>query len=77
MPTIAEIFGYYIRMFFDDHNPPHIHVYKKHDCVAILEINTGNPLQGDLKAKDKALLKGWVLDNKSYLMDTWNSYQLD
>jgi hypothetical protein len=26
MPIISVFFGIVIRMFYDDHNPPHIHV---------------------------------------------------
>lgn len=77
MPTIAEIFGFYIRIFFDDHNPPHIHVYKKHDCLALLKIENGEILQGKLNPKEKALLKDWVLTNKNYLMKLWDQYQID
>ena len=25
MPTISVFFGIVIKMFFDDHNPPHVH----------------------------------------------------
>lgn len=25
MPTISVFFGIVIRMYFDDHNPPHLH----------------------------------------------------
>jgi len=27
MPTISEFFGILIRMYYDDHNPPHFHVF--------------------------------------------------
>ncbi|MEK9497835.1 DUF4160 domain-containing protein [Photorhabdus sp. P32] len=27
MPTISEFFGILIRMYDDDHNPPHFHAY--------------------------------------------------
>ncbi|WP_407635395.1 DUF4160 domain-containing protein [Marinobacter nauticus] len=27
MPTISEFFGILIRMYYDDHNPPHFHAY--------------------------------------------------
>ncbi|HAP66337.1 MAG TPA: hypothetical protein DCQ99_00640 [Nitrospinae bacterium] len=26
MPVIAAFFGIIVRMFYDDHNPPHIHL---------------------------------------------------
>jgi hypothetical protein len=27
MPEISRFFGIVIRMYFDDHNPPHIHAF--------------------------------------------------
>ena len=27
MPTISEFFGILIRMYYDDHSPPHFHAY--------------------------------------------------
>jgi len=34
LPTISQFFGILIRMFFDDHPPPHFHaVYNEHKAV--------------------------------------------
>jgi len=39
MPIIASFFGIYVRMYFDDHAPPHFHVeYQGHEAyVAIAD----------------------------------------
>lgn len=39
MPIIASFFGIYVRMYFADHGPPHIHVeYQGHEAlVAIVD----------------------------------------
>lgn len=45
MPIIASFFGIYVRMYFADHGPPHIHVeYQGHE--ALLTIADGAILQG-------------------------------
>ena len=34
MPEISRFYGIVIKMFFDDHNPPHFHAqYSGHEAV--------------------------------------------
>jgi hypothetical protein len=44
MPTISEFFGILIRMYWDDHPPPHFHaLYGKHEAqynIATLDTST-------------------------------------
>lgn len=43
MPEISRFFGIIIRMFFNDHVPPHFHaVYGEHETL--IEIETLNVL---------------------------------
>jgi hypothetical protein len=47
MPTISEFFGILIRMYYDDHNPPHFHAYYGgHE--AIISIETLEIMEGSL-----------------------------
>jgi len=39
MPEISRFFGIVIKMFFDDHNPPHFHAEYGGD-VALIDIRT-------------------------------------
>ena len=50
MPIISTFFGIVIRMFYDDHNPPHIHV-EYQSKKALLDFR-GNILKGDLAIAD-------------------------
>lgn len=55
MPTISEFFGILIRMYYDDHNPPHFHAYySKHE--AIIAIDTLEIMDGSLRKRAKALV---------------------
>jgi hypothetical protein len=43
--VISSFFGIYVRMYFDDHPPPHVHVeYQGHE--AFVAIQTGDVLEG-------------------------------
>ena len=38
MPEISRFYGIVIKMFFDDHNPPHFHAeYAEHSAVFAIE----------------------------------------
>jgi hypothetical protein len=45
MPTISEFFGILIRMYWDDHPPPHFHaIYAEHEAqynIATLDVIQG------------------------------------
>ena len=47
MPVISSFFGIYVRMYFADHGPPHVHIeYQGHEAlVAILD---GKVIEGEL-----------------------------
>ena len=49
MPEISRFFGIVIRMFFDEHNPPHIHAeYQGRKAVFDL---AGNVMRGNLESR--------------------------
>ena len=50
MPIISTFFGIMIRMFFDDHTPPHFHAeyqgdfrFPRKDCTRINPLSDGPP----------------------------------
>ena len=70
MPIISSFFGIYIRMYFDDHAPPHIHAeYQGH--TALIAIANGELINGHLPSKAARLVKEWCLDHQSELMTNW------
>lgn len=59
MSEISRFFGIIIRMFFDDHDPPHIHV-EYQGCKAIFDFN-GNLINGNLNSKTATrLVREWI-----------------
>ena len=56
MPIISSFFGIYVRMYFADHAPPHVHVeYQGHE--ALIAIKDGMIVEGELPKRALALVK--------------------
>ena len=74
MPVISYFFGIYIRMYHNDHAPPHFHVeYQGHE--AFVSIATGDVIDGELPKKARQLVKDWCLTHQSALLDNWQLAQ--
>ena len=52
MPEISRFFGIVIKMFFDDHNPPHFHAEYSGD-VALIDIRYYHRPKRGPKSPDK------------------------
>ena len=71
MPIISIFFGIVIRMYHDDHPPPHFHAAYQ-GFEAFVAISTGDILQGMLPKKAARLVKQWALDHQQELMANWS-----
>ena len=70
MPIVSSFFGIIVRMFYDDHNPPHIHV-EYQGKTAVLDFQ-GNVLKGALDSRTALrLLREWIDRHFSELGDDW------
>lgn len=70
MPVISRFWGIVIRMFYDDHNPPHIHV--EHQGNKALFDFKGNMIKGDLKSGTaQKLVRKWIALRKTELEEDW------
>ena len=70
MPTISQFFGIFIRMYFDDHPPPHFHaIYGREE--AILAIDTLAVLEGRLPRRALSLVLEWANLHRAELSDNW------
>lgn len=75
MPIISTFFGIYVRMYFADHGPPHIHVeYQGRE--ALIDITSGEVLAGSLPSRALALVKQWRVDHAAELAQNWARAQL-
>ncbi len=72
MPVISYFFGIYIRMYHDDHNPPHFHVeYQGHQ--ALMAIEGGELIAGTLPNKAVKLVREWAKEHQQELLTDWQS----
>ena len=70
MPIISSFFGIIIRMFYNDHNPPHIHI-EFQGSKALLDFR-GNILRGDLQSKTALkLVREWIDLRYEELIENW------
>jgi len=70
VPEISRFFGIIIRMFYDEHNPPHFHVeYSGHKAVFDFD---GNVIKGTLTSKTATkLVREWVDLHVLELEEDW------
>ncbi len=71
MPCISAFFGIVIRMFYNDHWPPHFHAeYGEYE--AVYQIETIEVLRGKLPRRAHALVVEWITLHRAELMENWN-----
>ena len=74
MPYVSMFFGIIIRMFYNDHNPPHFHA-EYQGTEGLFDFN-GRMLQGTVRSSiAKGLIKKWAKLHKDELMQNWLSIQ--
>lgn len=72
MPEISRFYGLVVRMFFQDHAPPHVHIeYGSEEGV--YDIRTGNLMDGKLPPKALGLAAEWLALHQDELLDMWNT----
>ena len=74
MPVIKRFAGFLIAMYFEDHNPPHVHVVTP-DSEAFVAIADGEILAGSIPAKFRRKALDWIDGNRDMLMRLWKQYQ--
>lgn len=74
MPEISRFLGIAIRMFFDDHNPPHFHA-EFQEFKAIIEIHTAEVLEGYLPPKQLKLVQAWAIIHEDELLTNFEKLQ--
>ncbi len=70
MPEISRFYGIIVRMFYDDHPPPHFHAAYQGDEVEI-EIETLAVSRGKIARRAMALLLEWAAMHRDELRAAW------
>ncbi|MDG4552698.1 MAG: DUF4160 domain-containing protein [Candidatus Competibacter sp.] len=74
MPTISVFYGIIIRMFFDDHAPPHFHA-QYGEFKATINIRTLDVLDGKLPRRALDLVLDWAELRQAELLEDWRLCQ--
>jgi len=70
MPTISMFYGILIKMFFDDHAPPHFHAeYGEYELV--ITISPVKIIKGDAPKRVKSMVLEWTALHQEELLQDW------
>lgn len=70
MPTISTFYGLVIRMYFNDHAPPHFHV-EYAEFKATVTIQTLTIASGKLPRRAQMLVLDWAELHQAELLEDW------
>jgi len=74
MPEISRFFGIVIKMFFDDHSPPHFHAEYSGD-IALIDIRNLSVFSGHLPPRVRGLVIEWATIHQQELFGDWDRAQ--
>ena len=70
MPEISRFFGIVIRMYVNDHYPPHFHAAYA-EFESLINIDTLAMYRGDLPRRALALVLEWAALHREELKQDW------
>jgi Domain of unknown function (DUF4160) len=70
MPTISAFYGILIRMFFNDHAPPHFHA-RYAEFEATIDIDSLSVINGELPRRALDLALEWAKIHRAELIENW------
>lgn len=70
MPTISMFYGILVRMFFNEHAPPHFHA-EYGEFKATVNIKDLEILEGKLPRRAKNLVLDWAELHQQELLEDW------
>ena len=73
MPTIEDFGAFKIVVYFEDENPPHVHVIAA-DFAAKVNIDTGEKMVGEVDRRVLKQVQTYIKENGAELLDRWNEY---
>ncbi len=75
MPVIGNTNGIQMRMYFEDHPPPHLHA-TINERSGLFDINKGKVMKGNLKIKEQKLIEAWMKTRRKLLLEMWESQNI-
>ncbi len=73
MPEISRFYGIVVRMFFEDHNPPHFHIeYQEYEASVNIE---DGMVKGEISRRALKLVYEWLDIHREELFENWKNIQ--
>ena len=72
MPTVLQIDGFEVMIYPNDHNPPHVHVFRAEGEVIINIDDSAVRDAWEVKGKDIRRAQQIVEQNRDFLMQKWD-----
>lgn len=72
VPLLSRFYGIEIRVRWDDHPPPHIHVYYGEHRASV-SVETLDVIEGKLPRRVRALVLEWALQHRVELRRAWSA----
>ena len=76
MPEICRFFGIIVRMYFDEHDPPHFHaIYGNEEAQFTIE--PIRLLNGNLPSRAQSMVFEWAALHQRELAENWRLLRAD
>jgi hypothetical protein len=78
LPEIDRLGPFKVVIYFDDHEPAHVHVIHSSDCVAVINISVVGSLElrevrGNMKVNDVKRALRLVHENQEEYLKSWHN----
>lgn len=70
MPEISRFYGIVIRMYYNDHNPPHFHAAYG-NAEGVFSIDPVALMQGQMPSRASAMILQWATLHRQELLENW------
>ncbi len=70
MPELSRFYGIVIKMFYNDHNPPHFHAEYGSDAI-VVDVNTLAVIGGRIPPRATGLVMEWAAQHQAELQQAW------
>jgi hypothetical protein len=74
MPEIKRFGGFKLVMFFQDENPPHVHI-RGAGFAAKMRISNGDVLAGTAPSRVLRQARRWTEEHRAELLALWDEFQ--
>ncbi|MCH8046653.1 MAG: DUF4160 domain-containing protein [Planctomycetes bacterium] len=71
MPEISRFYGIVIKMYYNDHNPPHFHA-EYGDANLVVSIESLAVIEGRLPRRATGMVMEWAAQHQTELRNAWD-----